>query len=1393
MKKILFITFSILFCLTSQAQIITTVVGGGNTEGLLAINSPINQPSSIAVDASGNSYISDPLNHRIRKVNASTGIMTTIVGNGTSGYGGDGFAAIYANLNSPRGITLDSSGNLYIADYGNNRIRKVNANTGIISTVAGNGTIGFSGDGGVATSAKLAYPYGVAIDGLGNLYISDLSNNRIRKVNASTGIISTIAGNGSSVSGGDGGAATNAGIELPYGLAIDNSGNLFIAEPFKNRIRKVNSNSGIISTVAGTGSDGHFGDGGAATAADLWHPTGVAVDSSGNLFIADNTNNKIRKVSASTGIITTVAGTGGDDYFGDSIVATAAGAGIIYPTGVVVNNSGDLYIASSTRILKVRASTGIISTVAGNGGTGGYAGDGSAANTSCLNNPNCIVVDTLGNLFIADYNNHRIRKVNASNGLITTIAGTGKQGYSGDSGAANFATFRNPSSVALDRLGNLYITDKINHRIRKVNASTGIISSIAGSVSSTGFNYGSYGGDGTLATSAQLNEPTSITIDSSGSLYLADRNNHRIRKVNVNTGIITTVAGNGVYSYGGDSAAATNAYIWLPSGVTLDSQGNFYIADQGNHRIRKVNANTGIITTVAGNGISGFEGDGGLAIAANLYSPSSVAVDVSGNLYIASNNKIRKVNVNTGIISTVAGNGIPGFSGDGALAIDANLSDPTGLNFDKFGNLYIADQGNNRIRKIMYFNYIITGNQTICLGKNPDSLMANIPVGGNGTYHYTWLKSTTSATAGFSAIPASNSVNYKPTALTQNTWYRRCVKSGTYTDTSAAVMITVNQNPNPRVGFIINNPTQCLVGNNFSFTDTSSISSGTITRKWNLGTGVNDTSLLVNPNKIYSSANTYAVKLIITSNNGCKDSVTKNIIVNPKPNVAFVVPTLFCLNNSNTSLNLINNSSISSGSLSYNWQFSDNTSSSLLNPIKTISDTGNMMVKLIATSNYNCKDSITKTAMVNFKPIAGYTISNPIQCLAGNNFLFNDTSKIATGIITRKWNFGTGNNDTSSLANPNKSYSTENTFSVTLIVTSNNNCKDTLIKTVTINPKPTANFTINDNSQCLKNNNFIFTNQSTTSFNYLWKFGNGDTSNIVSPNYNYVNAGSYAVKLIVSDNKNCKDSITKNIIVNANAKPNFTINKDTQNLVGNNFVFTNTSTNSSNQLWNFDDSTTSTLLSPIKTYTSFGTKIVKLISNNAANCPDSINKIVFINARPTIGNILGNINPTSTINPYSYSVLSQANVTYNWSVQNGIIQNGQGTNAVSVIWSNSGTGNIFAKITNGYNLSDSTNLAVNITTVGINDLAINSFSQINFKPNPFSTNLEISFTSATKERTKLIITDAIGKEVYEQHFQTKIGDNDIITEDLSTLKPGFYMATLANINGQSKAFKVIKN
>ena len=343
MKKQIITAVSILLISTlgAQAQIITTVAGnttmGYSGDGGVATAAKLSYTAKIAVDGSGNLYIADETNAVIRKVNAS-GIITTVAGNNTAGYSGDGFAATAAKLSSSlQDVAVDGSGNLYIADAGNNRIRKVTA-AGIITTVAGNGLSGFSGDGAAAISAQLATPYGVKVDGSGNLYIADAGNNRVRKVSAS-GIITTVAGSAVSGFSGDGGAATAATLDGPVGLAIDGAGNLYIADNNNHSIRKV-SVSGIITTLVGNGTSGYSGDGGNATAAQLKNPIGVVVDASGNLFIGDQGNNRVRKVTA--GVITTFAGNGVSGYSGDGGAATLAQ--LNQPGGVAVG-SGSLYIA----------------------------------------------------------------------------------------------------------------------------------------------------------------------------------------------------------------------------------------------------------------------------------------------------------------------------------------------------------------------------------------------------------------------------------------------------------------------------------------------------------------------------------------------------------------------------------------------------------------------------------------------------------------------------------------------------------------------------------------------------------------------------------------------------------------------------------------------------------------------------------------------------------------------------------------------------------------------------------------------------------------------------------------------------------------------------------------
>ena len=337
----------------------------------------------------------------------------------------------------------------------------------VITNVAGSGYS--DADAITATTRRLSYPGGISTDVSGNFFFSDTGNNKVMKVSVSTGLITAVAGTGSNIFSGDGVPATSASLKLPKGLAVDESGNVFIADTGNHRIRKVSAISGIITTLAGTGEMGFVKDNVGATTALLNFPDDVAVDKSGNVFIADTGNNRIRKVAANTGIITTVAGNGMKSPFQNYVIA--ATAAVFHPTGVVVDTSGNIFIAEyfNSLIRKVTASTGIITTFAGTGAASNYNGDDILATVANLNYPVKFCLDTSGNIFISDMFNQRIRKITASTGIITTVAGSGVYGNSGNGGLATSATLSEPSAVAVDFLGYLYLSDNaISSTIRKV-------------------------------------------------------------------------------------------------------------------------------------------------------------------------------------------------------------------------------------------------------------------------------------------------------------------------------------------------------------------------------------------------------------------------------------------------------------------------------------------------------------------------------------------------------------------------------------------------------------------------------------------------------------------------------------------------------------------------------------------------------------------------------------------------------------------------------------------------------------------------------------------------------------------------------------------------------------
>ncbi|HEY2441806.1 MAG TPA: hypothetical protein VGI31_01590 [Streptosporangiaceae bacterium] len=694
-----------------------------------------------ATDASGNLLIADGVGSGVRAVAASTGTfygrhMTkgdiySIAGHGTPGFSGDGGPATSARLSGPGAVTLDSAGNVLVTDSGNKRIRVIAENTGTsygqhmtkgdIYTIAGGGHAGL-GDGGPATSAQLNLPEGVTVDSSGNVLIADMHNFRIRVVAVSTGTfygvsmtagdIYTIAGTGQHGFSGDGGPASSAELNLPRGVTVDNSGNVLIADMRNNRIRVVAQSTGTfygvpmtagdIYTIAGGGHAG-LGDHGPATSATLDFPENTALDGAGNLLIADSRHQRVRVVAASSGT-----------FYSQNMTA------------------GDIY------------------TIAGDGAPAiGYCPSGCPATSAQLGNPidtlESVIADGHGNLLIADLNQNAVRAVAGQSGTfyghamtagdIYTIAGTGQNGFSGDGGPATQATFEGVTGVALDHAGNVLVTDEASNRIRVVAEGTG---TFYGQAMTAGDIYTIAGGghaglgDGGPATSAELFFPQGLTVDGHGNVLITDRDSDRIRVVAEGTGTfygqamtagdIYTIAGNGSRGYSGDGGPATGATFTLPQDVALDSAGNVLIGDTGNNVIRVVAESSGTfygvpmtagdIYTIAGNGTGGYSGDGGPATAAELSLPFGVAADAAGNALIGDtdNNAVRVVAESSGTfygvamtagdIYTIAGNGTPGFSGDGGPASSAEVASPGSIAVDNAGDLLIADNGNARIREI---------------------------------------------------------------------------------------------------------------------------------------------------------------------------------------------------------------------------------------------------------------------------------------------------------------------------------------------------------------------------------------------------------------------------------------------------------------------------------------------------------------------------------------------------------------------------------------------------------------------------------------------------------------------------------------------------------------------
>ena len=631
-----------------------------------------NQPHGAAADAAGNIFVADTNNHTIRKITPA-GEVTTFAGTPGMRGSADGTGA-KARFNAPSGIALSAGGTLYVSDSANHTIRKI-SQAGAVTTLAG--SAGFFGNSdGSARMARFKNPQGLAVDASGNLFVCDADNFTVRKI-SKTAVVTTYAGNPGSKGSVDG-AGANAQFKNPTGIAADKLGNMYLCDAEANTIRKI-SREGVVTTLAGMpGAPGDWMNGSHARAR-FFYPSALAIDASGTtLFVADAENAAIRKVSTS-GIVTTL--TGGSMAHG-YIDGALAAARFDFPAGIALDPQGNIYVTDrmTDTVRKITIATGTVATMAGTPSAGSTDGDISSALFHGLQG---IALDTSGTLYVVDGGNHTIRKITTS-GVVTTFAGLARSAGNMD-GKGPAARFNQPEGI-LVKSGTVFVSDSGNHTIRKISPN-GVVSTLAGLAGVSG----NVDGNG---TTARFNHPQGLAMDAAGNLYVSDNLNHAIRKITP-FGVVSTPAGI-VAQAGILNGASRSAQFNGPSGMVFDKSGNLFLTDTNNQLIRKL-APSGLVSTYAGAG--GVEGnaDGPLALARFSY-PEAIAIDGAGNFYVADNENhtVRKVSA-SGVVSTIGGTA--GFSGstDG-IGASARFCSPRAIVVGATGKIYVTDGYNNVIR-----------------------------------------------------------------------------------------------------------------------------------------------------------------------------------------------------------------------------------------------------------------------------------------------------------------------------------------------------------------------------------------------------------------------------------------------------------------------------------------------------------------------------------------------------------------------------------------------------------------------------------------------------------------------------------------------------------------------